>query len=101
AGFSLLLAVVGLVFLVWSVRLLLAGQAVLQMGLVLGVVLPSVGGDFAVRFAVQSYRLAAAERAYRRRREAIRVEDCPAEPERKPAGESRQENAAGNFLLDE
>jgi len=98
-----MMAVAGLVFLVLSLRLLLAGESVLRLALLLGITLPPVGGYFAVRFALQAYRLAAAERAYQVRRSEIHVENCPRKPERTPAGDSRtaEEDAAGNYLLDQ
>jgi hypothetical protein len=102
AEFALLMAF-GLVLLVWSLRLLLAGEPVLRLALLMGVSFSAVGAYCAVWCAVQAYRLAGARRAYQRRRSEIRLEDCPREPERTPAADhlTAEEEAAGKYLLDQ
>jgi hypothetical protein len=102
AGLSFLMAVSGLFCLVWALRLLCAGESVLRLVLVWGLVAPTLGGYFAIVFAVQTYRLATAERSYRRRRGEVSIEDCPKDLERNPAGDrlAAQEDAAGAYLLD-
>jgi hypothetical protein len=103
-GYFLLVTGVGVAFLVAAVRLLLAGKAFPRGALVFGLVLAPAGLWYAVRFFVNAARYRAAERDYLRKREAIRLEDCPRQPaasSSRPGGFLASSAAGDDLLRDE
>jgi hypothetical protein len=95
--------VAGLVLLVVSLQALVGDGLLFVWPFLFGAVMPPLLAYCAVLEAVQACRLAAAERAYHRRRREIHVEDCPREPQRTPGADrlAAEEEAAARFLLDQ